>query len=88
MNNLYENNGDCKYFVKPVSIEEVPVSASVISWQALHKIIQQEDGALSFKFQTFSHGNKASFTFLVNKDCAVSPPLGLRIVMSTFCVSP
>lgn len=61
----------------------VPDGANVIISHTLYKVKHNNDGTLKLKARKAPHGNEDDPQHLLNKDCSMCPPTGLRILESS-----
>lgn len=73
---------DFKKTVKTVPIDEVPKDANVISSHVIYKVKVNDDKSLKLKARIAPHGNEDSIKNELRSDCAMCPPLGVRIILS------
>jgi len=54
--------------------------ANIIGSHTLYKVKHNDDGSLKLKARIAPHGNEDDIKHMLNKDCTICPPTGLRIV--------
>lgn len=73
---------DFKKTVKTVPIELVPKNANVISSHVTYKVKVNDDKSLKLKARIAPHGNEDSLKNELRSDCAMCPPIVIRIILS------
>lgn len=56
--------------------------ANIISSHTLNKIKIEDDGSLQMKARTFPHGNEEFIKHVMNSNCCMCSPMGIRLTLA------